>query len=235
MIPLRLHLHNFLSYGDNCEPIDFDGVHVACLCGPNGHGKSALLDAITWSLWGQARTNQADDLIRHSQQSMWVDFEFTLEGQTYRVVRKRTRGRSGQSDLQFQCRSGDQDGGGEGLWRALTGQGVRGTQERINQTLRMDYETFINSAFILQGRADEFARKTPGDRKRILGEVLSLSVYDELCEAARARRLEAQRTVDSLEARIRQMEQEHARLPQWKAQVEELTTALREAQGIVAG
>src|ERR1051325_5404120 len=103
MVPIRLHLHNFLSYGDSCEPIELDAVHVACLCGPNGHGKSALLDAITWALWGQARSNSPDDLVRLGQTSMFVEFDFTLDGHPYRIIRKRSKGRNSQSDLQFKC------------------------------------------------------------------------------------------------------------------------------------
>lgn len=224
MIPVRLTLRNFLSYGEAAEPIEFDGIHVACLCGQNGNGKSALLDAITWALWGQARSNAADDLVRLGQTSMQVELEFMLDGQHFRVIRKRNRGKNSQSDLQFQMRQSD------GQWRALTGQGVRGTQERITQILRMDYETFINSAFILQGRADEFARKTPGDRKRILGEILSLSVYDELCDSARARRSEAVMRVNALEAQITQLEREHARLPELEAQVAKLNAEQAQLQ-----
>jgi DNA repair protein SbcC/Rad50 len=226
MIPLRLHMHNFLSYGDSGEPIEFDGVRVGCLCGPNGHGKSAMLDGITWALWGQARTNTADDLVRLGQSSMFVEFDFLLEGQHYRIVRKRSKGRNSQSDLQFQCRSED------GEWRALTGQGVRGTQDRINQALRMDYDTFINSAFILQGRADEFARKTPRDRKQILGEILNLSVYDRLAEGARGHRGEAQMRVNSLEAQIVHWEREYAQLPECRDRVERLTAQETEARVI---
>jgi len=220
MIPVRLHLTNFLSYGDSGEPIELDGIHVACLCGPNGHGKSALLDAITWALWGQARSNSADDLVRLGQTSMQVELELLLDGQRYRVIRKRTRGKNSQSDLQFQSRAETEDGVGE--WRAITGQGVRGTQERINQVMRMDYETFINSAFLLQGRADEFARKTPGDRKRILGEILSLGVYDQLSESARAKRADAVVRVNALEAQLAHMEKEYARLPVWRTLVSQL-------------
>src|SRR4051794_17180746 len=104
MIPIRLHLRNFLSYGENVEPLDFTSIHVACLSGNNGHGKSALLDAMTWALWGEARTTSADDLVRLGQSSMQVEFEFGFDDHHYRVIRKRTRGRTGQSDLQFQVR-----------------------------------------------------------------------------------------------------------------------------------
>src|SRR5207244_10401660 len=122
-----------------------------------------------------------DDLVRLGQNAMRVEFEFDFDGHRYRVVRKRSRGRTGQSDLQFQIQREDES------FQTLTEQGVRATQERINQTLRMDYETFINSAFILQGRADEFASKTPTDRKRILSEIINLDIYDKLVEETRAR------------------------------------------------
>ncbi|MEE9616307.1 MAG: AAA family ATPase [Anaerolineae bacterium] len=50
MIPQRLSLTNFMCYRQ--AQLNFAGIHVACLAGENGAGKSALLDAITWALWG---------------------------------------------------------------------------------------------------------------------------------------------------------------------------------------
>ena len=223
MIPVRITLKNFLSYGDAAEPLELDGVHVACLCGNNGHGKSALLDAITWALWGQARVNSADDLIRQSQSSMEVDLEFDLDGQRYRVVRRRTRGRSGQSDLQLQIFS---DLG----WRAMTEAGVRQTQDAVVRLLRMDYDTFINSAFILQGRADEFSRRTAGERKRILGEILNLGQYDELTQRARLRGQECETRRQGLEVEIGRIEAEVRQEPELTALVETLTQAEKDAQ-----
>ena len=50
MIPLKLQLKNFLSYGATVQTIDFSPYNLICLSGKNGHGKSALLDAITWAI-----------------------------------------------------------------------------------------------------------------------------------------------------------------------------------------
>ena len=69
MIPLKLTLSNFLCYRENVETLDFAGVHVACLCGANGHGKSALLDSITWALWGKARGKVQDEMISYALMS----------------------------------------------------------------------------------------------------------------------------------------------------------------------
>ena len=54
MIPITLHISGFLSYRDPVD-IDFTGLDLACISGANGAGKSSLLDAITWVLFGQAR------------------------------------------------------------------------------------------------------------------------------------------------------------------------------------
>jgi len=84
--------------------------------------------------------------------------------------------------------------GGEGtlpeaegtVWLPLTANTLRETQRRIQELLGLDYYTFINSALLLQGRADEFTMKAPGDRKRVLSEVLGLARYDTLEERARS-------------------------------------------------
>jgi ATPase involved in DNA repair len=65
MIPLQLTLKNFLSYRE--AVLDFRGLHTACICGANGAGKSSLLEAITWAIWGESRTSIADDVIHCGQ------------------------------------------------------------------------------------------------------------------------------------------------------------------------
>ena len=82
MIPIRLRLMNFLSYGEDVDPLDFTPFRVACLSGRNGHGKSALLDAMTWAIWGEARKASYSrtpdaDLLRINAEHMEVEFSFT--------------------------------------------------------------------------------------------------------------------------------------------------------------
>ena len=188
MIPQRLSVRNFLCYREDAPTLDFSGIHVACLCGNNGHGKSALLDAITWCLWGEARSKSQDDLISYGAGECRVELDFSSRDTCYRVIRSRSRGgtrrRQGVTDLQFQVIGGDSP-------RAVTGNSVRETQGKIIQTVGMDYDTFINSAFLLQGRADEFTNKTPADRKAVLAKIMGLETYDRLQGSARDRLNEA--------------------------------------------
>lgn len=200
MVPIELKLTNFMSYGSMEEPLSFTSFHTACLCGANGHGKSALLDAITWALWGRARGvdgrgTGTDDLIKHGEAFMSVEFLFELDGRQYRVARARDRAKSGTSRLSFSILEGSAE-------RSLNGETIAKTQENIDRTLRMDFDTFTNSAFILQGKADSFMVKNPNERKEVLAEILGLSIYDELKEKANGARKNLEKELDQIDARI---------------------------------
>ena len=91
MIPIRLEMHNFMCYRDNVPPLHFDGIDIACICGNNGNGKSALIDAMTWALWGKTRAKSDDDLIHQGQTEVGVEFDFTVRQQPYRIIRKHAK------------------------------------------------------------------------------------------------------------------------------------------------
>ncbi len=102
MIPRRLSLCNFMSYGEGPNVLDFSGWHIACMSGNNGHGKSAIFDAMTWALWGRCRARREDDVVRQGATNAEVEFEFAVGQGIYRVVRKRALRRSmGQTTLEL--------------------------------------------------------------------------------------------------------------------------------------
>ena len=206
MIPLSLSLRNFLSYGEEVPPLDFTQFHVACLTGGNGHGKSALLDGITYALWGQARKSRSDEeLCRIGAREMRVDFDFALGEKHFRVIRSWRRTKRGVPALDLQVES-------DGVFRTLSeGEGINPTQRRINELLSMDYDTFVNSAFIVQGRADEFTQKNARQRKEILGRILGLGRYDQLQGMARIRYQEHQRQSETLQTRLGELDAELAK------------------------
>lgn len=207
-----------MCYRDTVD-IDLRGIGVACLSGENGAGKSALLDGITWSLWGKARVNSDRELIALNATEMEVTFGFMLDQQEFRVTRRRTRGGAGPLHLELQVSDGER-------WRTLSGSTSRETQQAITNLLRMDYDTFINSAFILQGRADEFTTKTPAQRKQVLAEILNLRDYDLLEEMARQEHRQRERRRALLDAEIDAVDGKLAGLSQHQADVERLSQEL---------
>jgi exonuclease SbcC len=203
MIPVRLALKNFMCYRDNVPPLSFEGIHIACLCGDNGNGKSAIFDAITWALWGKSRARSDDDLIHLGQSEMEIELDFISGEQRYRVLRKHamkpSKARSGQTFLELQI-------AGNGAFRPISGNSLLETQQKIIDVLNLDYETFKNSAFLRQGHADEFSIKRPGERKEILANILGLSHYDELESKAKEQSSKRRTEADRLQVAIADIE-----------------------------
>ncbi|MBC6420199.1 MAG: AAA family ATPase [Hormoscilla sp. SP5CHS1] len=222
MIPLELTLKNFLSYRE--ATMNFRGLHTACICGKNGSGKSGLLEAIAWSLWGKSRAASEDDLIHIGTSEMRVDLVFSKDEQTYRVIRSRQR--KGPSTLEFQVQTLKG-------FSSLTAGKMRATQQLITQQLKLDYETFVNSAYLRQGGSDEFMLKGPTERKQILAKLLSLDQYDSLAEKAKERSRLLKGQVDLQAHRLSEMERERAQdseIAEELANLEKETAALSASQ-----
>ncbi len=201
--------------------VDFSGIHLACLTGENGQGKSALLDAMTYALWGKSRASSADDLITRGESDMEVQLEFELTGARYRAVRKRSVAGRGSSTLDLLGQRAD------GFFAPLSEPTINETQKRINKLLRFDYDTFVNSSFLLQGRADEFTTKRPGERKEILADILGLSAYDEYGKRAKEKADEAKETARHLMQELEGVRAIVAQIPTFE---DEVITAEQEEQ-----
>ena len=222
MIPQKLTVKNFMCYRDNVPPLELDGIHVACLCGDNGNGKTALLDAITWALWGQARARTQEELIHQGRQDMAVELEFLARGQRYRANRRYSlsgRGSRGKTSLELQVVS-------ENGVRPITGNTIGETEKQIRELLHMDYDTFVNTAFLLQGQADLFTRSTPAQRKERLAEVLDLSYYKALEERAKERSRGAQDGIRDTDGAIGVRRQEVSEKPDYQTRLTAVRTTL---------
>ncbi|OGO49243.1 MAG: hypothetical protein A2W37_02950 [Chloroflexi bacterium RBG_16_63_12] len=230
MIPIRLELTNFLAYR-NPAPLDFTGIHVAVLTGENGAGKSSLLDAMTWALWSRARAKTDNELVHQGQTEMRVEFTFALGDQIYRVIRARRVGRGAGSVLDFQIQND------AGKWASIAEATIPKTQEKIIRTLRLEYDTFVNSAYIMQGKADEFTGKRPTERKQVLADILGLQEWERYEERAKEKIKSVEKDIAGLEALLNEIEGELARrdeyereLAEAKDKVIEVGVRLREAE-----
>jgi exonuclease SbcC len=181
MIPLKLQIKNFLSFGADIQTIDFTPYSLICLSGKNGHGKSALLDAMTWALWGQGRkmsgTAKSDDaMVRIGQTHMMVGMQFMCNGQEYRVRREYTRS-SSKPYVTLDVGIFDSV---QQAFIPIGGKSIRSNQAALEQLIHLDFETFCNSAFLRQGQSNEFSKKSPKDRKEILAAILGLNEYESI-------------------------------------------------------
>ncbi len=188
MIPLRLTVENFMCYREGVPTLNLENIEIACLTGDNGHGKTALLDSITWAIWGKARARTQEELIHQGQRTMRVDLDFSSHDQTYRVTRihsKSITGSAGKTELNLSILKDD-------IPVSIMGNTIRDTEQQIIDLLHMDYDTFISTSYLRQGDADQFTRSRPAERKQILAEVLDLSYYERLEKKSRDRMREIQ-------------------------------------------
>ena len=188
MIPLLLTVKNFMCYGEDVPSLNLEPVHIACISGDNGYGKTALLDAITWSIWGKSRARTQDELVNIARDSMFVELDFFAGDNRYRVTRTYAKSKgasSGKSELNLSIIVGD-------TVTSLMANTIKETEEKIVDLLNMDYETFINTSYLKQGDSNRFTSSRPSDRKKILADLLDLSYYERLESASKqhSRRLQ---------------------------------------------
>ena len=225
MIPLKLTLKNFVSYGA-VQEIDFSPYHLICLSGKNGHGKSALLDALSWVLWGQARktggTAKAEEgLLRLGQDHMMVSLDFSCNGTHYRVRREyMVSAQKAQTVLEFGIVDGD-------ILRPLTDKTIRATQAKLDAMIGLDYDSFINTAFLKQGQSNEFSKKSAKERKEILATILGLRHFEDMRRLALDKVKEAQAAKEHSAQIVDRLSEEIALTPRILEQVQEAEATLK--------
>src|SRR5512134_2841644 len=231
MIPLHIRISGFLSYRETVE-LDFTNFDLACISGHNGAGKSSLLDAITWSLFGEARGKSSDVINLHPDaKAAEVSLTFQHEDNTYRVQRTLPRNKSTLLEFQVRTQTG---------WKPLTEKTTRETQTRIEQTLRLDFDTFVNASFFLQGKADQFTQQNATRRKEVLSNILGLEMWEEYKNKTAEKRKAIEREVDEIDGRLREIDAElaeedlrKARLAELESNLKQLTTARTAQESIL--
>lgn len=224
MIPISLFMEGFLSYKEPVE-INFTSFDLACITGENGAGKSSILDGITWALFGRARKHDESVINLDSHQAE-VSLVFEYEGNQYRVRRVNPRGETKELDLFIRS---EKDDGGSPVWNPLTERTMRETDQKIVEILRLDYESFVNASFFLQGEADQFTQHTPAARKKILSQILGLEIWETYRKRALEHRRKADSELNRLDGRLAEIEAELAEEDQRQQLLEDLESQIGRA------
>jgi exonuclease SbcC len=189
VIPTKLKLSNFLSYGS--AELDLADLRCAVITGGNGHGKSSIIDALTFALFGEARGRVKDDIIKLGTDVTHVILELSIGGKNYRINRSVSRGGKSLCNLE-ECRArvidnADKALTASGKWVSIAGSSINDTNKRIEDLLHMNLKTLRNAAFALQGASAEFSKADPAERKRVLADILDLDMWQAACESVKER------------------------------------------------
>ncbi|MBA4365411.1 MAG: hypothetical protein C0398_05320 [Coprothermobacter sp.] len=174
-----LEVENFMPYRDPVT-LDFQDLSLFALVGETGSGKSSIVDAICYALYGRiprirTENGQRENVISRGAKQFHVGLTFDLGGATYKIIRQGTAMRE---DVQV-FKDGDQ------LNQLLK---KKDADRYIEETLlHMSFDVFTRIIVLPQGQFDRFLKPdTPRARRDILISLLSLDIYERIGKAAGA-------------------------------------------------
>ncbi|GAA5512041.1 chromosome partition protein Smc [Deinococcus carri] len=194
MRPLSLELQGFTAFRQHTA-LDFSDLELFALVGPTGSGKSSLLDAMTFALYGTTPRLGAtglDALISQGERGLSVGLTFEAGGETYRVARSRGR-RQAENEVRLERYE-------EGRWVNLSDGGTRAVNERIGRAVGLDFKTFVRSVLLPQGEFSRLLHGTGRERQALLGELMGLDHVKAMHAFAGDRAKEFKHTLGSLHA-----------------------------------
>jgi len=184
MRPLELTVEGFKSYRERTT-FDWRGRRLVGIVGPIGSGKSSILDAISFALYG--KTPQVEGatkaLIHQLVDQSHVELRFQVDGQVWRAVRSLRR--KGASGHQLELLAADTPDAA--VLETITLEA--GVTERVEQLLGMDFKTFCRSVLLAQNRFAEFLTATPAQRDAVLKGVFGFERLDDALRVAKSREL----------------------------------------------
>ncbi len=222
MRPLELRLRNFRSYHGEETVFDFRDRSLVGVVGPIGSGKSSLLDAVAFALYGKtpAGGSATKALIHQRTQDGGVKLRFEVEGEVWEVVRSLRR--KGQSQHAL-YRYDDDHPDSAAIDKFVTEGEVN---DKIKELLGLDFDAFGRSVLLAQGRFAEFLTAGPTQRDSVLKGVFGHDRLDAMRELAKAEAAERAVELATLAARAEQLEHTQRALADAQAQLALLDTRI---------
>jgi DNA repair protein SbcC/Rad50 len=197
MRSLELELEGFTSFRSR-QNLDFSHLDLFAITGPTGAGKTSLLDAITFALYGHVarfgKDATARELVSQGKENLKVSFRFSVRGVEYRVTRTwRKRGKTDESKALLEALQND-------TWEKLETKD-KSVTKRVEQLLGMDFDTFTRVILLPQGKFDEFIKGRKDKRREILRDLAGFEIFERM-------RKQAYSQADVLKNRFQSLEEQ---------------------------
>lgn len=160
---ISVSFKNFYRWGPEEQTLDLSGTGVYNISAPNGYGKSSIIEAIVYSLYGKTKQDSVDDVVnRYIGKDCKVSVEFEEDGKRYKVIRYRKHTTHGNSVYVFE---NDKD---------ISMKGIPETNQEILDIIKMPYIAFVNSTIFSSELYTAFLGAHESDRLQIFENILSL-------------------------------------------------------------
>ena len=220
MIQLRnLTVKNFMSVGNATQGINFDRHDLTLVLGENldlggdgsrnGTGKTTIINALSYALYGNALSNiRKDNLVnKTNSKNMMVSLEFSVNGAEYKIERGRK-----PNVLRFYVNNKQQD-----ITDDAQGDS-RETQDQIERTLGLSHDMFKH-ILALNTYTEPFLSLKANEQRTIIEQLLGITLLSERAEKIKDLNRQTKDAISQEEFRIRAVQEANKRI---EAQIESL-------------
>lgn len=218
----RIALHNYRAFQH--EELAFpEG--ITAIIGNNGTGKSTIIEAVGWALYGNrvARTTK-EDIKRQGaapNDECYVTLTFTLGDDDYEVTRIMT-GSSLSTDATVKV---------NGLVAASSASGAT---ELMEKKLGMDHDAFFTSLVARQKEINALSSKTPGERKRSMLRMLNIDAIEEAVKQVRQDKRNTRQLVEAMRSALKDLDELQEQREQQRTAKEEIDDQLKEVNSVLS-
>ena len=241
MIQIKnLTVKNFMSVGNATQGIDFDRKDLTLVLGENldlggdgsrnGTGKTTIINALSYALYGQALSNiRKDNLVNKTNgKNMLVSLDFVVNGTEYKIERGRK-----PNVLKFYVNSQEQE-----ITDEAQGDS-RETQEAIEHTLGLSHDMFKH-IMALNTYTEPFLSLKANDQRTIIEQLLGITMLSERADRIKELNKTTKDDIQKEEFRIRAVQEANKRIEEqiealkrrqtlWVTKHEEETTKIQNA------
>lgn len=177
----RIELNNFRSHEHFIFEPKVDG--ITAISGKNGAGKSTIVDAFAWALYGTRPSKVTNKMliregieVKNHEPQVTVDIE--INKITYRIVR-RIVSQSGAADCNVYSKQAN------GEYNILAGPAVTSAEAYIKQIMGMDEKGFLTSVLIQQKQVDQIVSASPRERAQVIEKLTGISSITEALDLSK--------------------------------------------------
>ena len=180
MRPISLEMEGFTSFRQKAV-IDFSKFDLFAITGPTGAGKTSIIDAMIYALYGctpRISNKSIKELISQGSDRLKVLLECSSGQSCYRIAREtKWTGKSSITSIRLEQKDGER-------WVALADKVGQAADPLVEDIVGLDFNGFTKSVVLPQGRFDEFLKGKIDERRKILSDLLLLDVYSRMMQRA---------------------------------------------------
>lgn len=198
MRPSRLEMSGFAPFREPTV-VDFTDLELFALTGPTGAGKSSVIDAITFALYGSVPRygkGSVKPVVALGRAEARVRLDFEVEGEPYtaaRVVRIDTKGRATTAEARLESQG------------QVVASGADEVTAGVERLLGLEIDHFTRSVVLPQGQFAAFLHDTPAGQQELVKALLDMGVLDVVRTLATERAKTAKAVIEQAQARLEQL------------------------------